>query len=96
MLYICSTEGETTRFPLFLDPKIAKTTSKVVKTSSDVVKITSDVVFTKSDVVNFSTDFGAKTSDFGARKLIIVKISHFLIFVNLLKFVNKFSDFVFL
>ena len=72
---------------------MAKTTSKVVKTRSDVVKITSDVVFTKSDVVTFSTDFGAKTSDFGVRKLIIVKTSYFLIFVKLLKFVNKFEGF---
>ena len=72
---------------------MAKTTSKVVKTRSDVVKITSDVVFTTSDVVIFSTDFGAKTSDFGARKLIIVKTLHFLIFVKLLKFVNKFKGF---
>ena len=60
MLYICSTEGETTRFPLFYAPKMPKTTSKVVKTRSDVVKITSDVVFTKSDVVIFSSEFGAK------------------------------------
>ena len=91
MLYLCTTEGETTRFPLFFGPKMAKTTSKVVKTRSDVVKITSDVVFTTSDVVNFSTNSGAKTSDFGDRKLIIVKTSLFLIFVNLLKFVNKFA-----
>ena len=96
MLYLCSTEGETTRFPLFFGPKMAKTTSKVVKTSFEVVKITSDVVFRKSDVVNFSTDFGAKTSDFGAGKLIIAKTLYFLIFVNLLKFVNKFRVLAFL
>ena len=89
MLYICSTEGETTRFPLFLGPKMAKTTSKVVKTSSDVVKITSDVVFTKSDVLTFSTDFSAKTSDFGATMLIIVKTLHFLIFINFVKKCKK-------
>ena len=91
MLYLCITEGETTRFPLFYAPKMPKTTSKVVKTRSDVVKNTSDVVFRKSDVVNFSTDFGAKTSDFVAKKLIIVKTLYFLIFVNLLKFVNNFG-----
>ena len=85
MLYICSTEGETAWFPLFLGPKMAKTTSKVVKTRSDVVKITSDVVFTKSDVLTFSPDFSAKTSDFGAIMLIIVKTLHFLIFVNFVK-----------
>ena len=75
---------------------MAKTSSKVVKTRSDVVKITSDVVFTKSDVVTFSTYFGTKTSDLGVGKLIIVKTLHFLIFVNLLKFVNKFHVFAFL
>ena len=96
MLYLCTTEGETTRFPLFLGPKMAKTTSKVVKTRSDIVKITSDVVFTTSDVVTFSTDFGAETSDFSAGKLIIVKTSHFLIFVKLLKFVNNFWVLAFL
>ena len=96
MLYLCITEGEATRFPLFYTPKMAKTTSKVVKTRSDIVKITSDVVFTTSDVVTFSTDSGAKTSDFDARKLIIVKTSLFLIFIKLLKFVNKFRVLAFL
>ena len=81
MLYLCITEGETTRFPLFLGPKMAKTRSKVVKTSSDVVKITSDIVFLKSDIVKNPTVLLAKSSDFGAEMLIILKTLHFLIFI---------------
>ena len=68
---------------------MAKTTFEVVKTSSKVVKIKSDVVSRKSDVVKISPDFCTKRSDLSAQMLIILKTLHFLIFINLLKFVKK-------
>ena len=81
MLYLCTTEGEAMRFPLFFAPKCLKTRSKVVKTSFDVVKKKSDVVFQRSEVVNFSTVFGTQSPDFSVKMLIIVKTLHFLIFI---------------